>query len=117
MKMNLDIGRKWIKELRSGNWTQTKGALHKEEGFCCLGVLTEMAVQAGVCKVSNFEDGIYFYDETYTASLPLSVVRWAGMDRGHPEIKGNWLATINDNGASFAEIADLIEQELFGARE
>jgi len=38
--MNVDkkIIRKWVKELRSGKYAQTKDLLQDDKGFCCLGV-------------------------------------------------------------------------------
>ena len=34
---------KWIAALRSGKYKQGKGALQRNESFCCLGVLCEVA--------------------------------------------------------------------------
>lgn len=51
-----EVADRWAAELRSGNYAQTKGALHvvlsnvsrRPEGFCCLGVLCEIAVRDGI---------------------------------------------------------------------
>src|SRR4051812_34484552 len=41
----------WVKALRSGEYKQTKGALHTADGaFCCLGVACDLALKAGALK-------------------------------------------------------------------
>lgn len=36
-----ELLRDWLGLLRSGQYTQTKGELHNEQGYCCLGVAAE----------------------------------------------------------------------------
>lgn len=45
--MKEKIAKKWVKALRSGNYSQTTGKLCNPHGdsFCCLGVLTELYIQ------------------------------------------------------------------------
>lgn len=107
----------------------------RESAFCCLGVLCDVYAQehandtdslAGLAKWSGeFNDA--FMGEEY--HLPPVVREWAGMrsDNGalgtattviHVDSAGNavaetWgdnLVDLNDGGASFAEIADVIAQ-------
>lgn len=47
--MDKKVKKKWVKALRSGEYEQTQGQLHKNEdnylapkGFCCLGVLCDL---------------------------------------------------------------------------
>ena len=51
--MKQEIKQQWITALRSGNYPQGRGYLRRidddgKEGYCCLGVLCELAVNAGV---------------------------------------------------------------------
>lgn len=94
-------------------------------GYCCLGVLAELGVKAGEldgCKESG--PGLFKFFAYYTkddgtkdtVSLPQlfetmpgwKIQKWAGLER---EIDG-FLASANDNGATFAELADFIDAEL-----
>lgn len=39
--------REWIRALRSGEYVQGRGALRKDDSFCCLGVVCDIAVKHG----------------------------------------------------------------------
>ena len=45
--MDQAIKRKWIKALRSGKYRQIKDALEYKGGYCCLGVLRDVAKTGG----------------------------------------------------------------------
>lgn len=117
------IKAQWIEDLRSGKYLQGSGYLRKvEEGgdrFCCLGVLCELAVAAGIAK-SVLSDGHYVYTDLPAGVSgsshypPQAVYDWAGIksDREDVVVEGIGLATRNDDGKSFAEIADIIEEKL-----
>jgi hypothetical protein len=131
-----EIKKQWVEALRSGNYVQGKHRLHQDiEGdqeFCCLGVLCDLAVQAGV-KVERSkgqdadEDDVYYYDNQMDL-LPDSVMQWADMDtrggdfvmedpdeegpHGLPRYLESTLAEENDRGRTFEDLAALIE-ELF----
>lgn len=110
-------------------------------GQCCLGVLCSIAVDEGLIErvdyegndqtVQGFKARTFFYGEggkpefreeiTYTyvetGTLPLEVVQWAGMDEDNPYVRNQdgekkTLAVLNDQGYSFAQIADFIEEQL-----
>ena len=129
--MNPEIKKKWVDALRSGNYGQDKEHLRTTDGFCCLGVLCDLAVAEGLdIKVQEpevgSERGEYEYDYN-TTYLPISVQTWAeiaynpkvpasivpdtyGRDfSSHVEVD---LADLNDAGMPFSEIADLIEKGL-----
>lgn len=96
----------WVKALRSGEYPQgTTRLLDLEGKYCCLGVLCE------INKAPKMESskGYKFYDCEYGA--PLEIHRLTGLRTAKGEIynKGINLANLNDTGASFFEIADLIE--------
>lgn len=114
-RMDPKIKQQWVAALRSGEYKQGAGALHRfsEAGdtYCCLGVLCDLAVKASVCRRYMDEDGIYHYghashNDTY---LDSSIVEWSGLDGYNPKVEGRRLAELNDKGFTFDQIADLIE--------
>jgi len=128
--MNSEIKAQWIAALESGEYKQCRNSLTKvsedgtTQGHCCLGVLTELAVAAGITTrvgVSESHSVQYSDDNEYdghtTALPPLSVQRWAELSDNNPIVKLNAvphaLAELNDEiGLSFPEIADLIREQL-----
>lgn len=105
---------------------------------CCLGVLCELAVKDGL-PISreesrddngepypeNDREGVAVHFDSSDCLLPESVMVWAGLDDdagsflepdgdikpdGEPFRRQADLAGRNDGGASFTEIADLIEK-------
>ena len=102
----------WVAALRSGNYKQGLGALHKGDEFCCLGVLCELAAHAGVVlDVQLWESGRTTYDRNWHG-LPPSVQKWSGtrsMD-GEYDSEEHTLSTLNDSEKSFEHIADVIEE-------
>lgn len=114
--MNQEVKKAWVEALRSGKYEQGKGYLYKNGKHCCLGVLTQLGVEAGVvCKFTD--DGEEFFGEglenTYT---PKEVQEWAGIDSSPaimmPGRYHDHLVGLNDSGTSFQEIAQLIEDQL-----
>jgi hypothetical protein len=98
--------KKWVKALRSGKYRQTKHYLVNGGAYCCLGVLASLA---GVS------------DERMASEVALRFFPEAMEFVGLKEIAGEFdggkdacLAVRNDHGASFSEIADIIESEPTG---
>jgi hypothetical protein len=133
--MNPQIKARWVAALRSGDYTQVEGRLNKnDEGFCCLGVLCEIAVEDGIVNkklaselgyehdsFAYLDDGIN--DRTYPQFdvLPHNVKDWAGIRDTNPEVKWEHkgeedeypLSALNDDfKLTFTEIADIIEEQL-----
>lgn len=121
--MREDIAKKWVEALRSGEYGQTKAALRSvagdKVGYCCLGVLCELAKEE--VELEDYDSWEDFYNHDKDEVLPSEVVNWADMfdtqgerrDYGFwPIGKGEtlWLTNVNDKGATFVEIADLIEK-------
>lgn len=108
--MNPDIKARWVADLRSGRWEQGRGQLAPTEtSRCCLGVLCELAVDDGVVeRVPVQSHGTALMYGHALALLPGAVCAYA--EAGWNEVGG--LAGLNDRGATFAEIADVIEAEL-----
>lgn len=123
--MDEQIKEQWVKALRSGDYKQGKTRLETDEGFCCLGVLCDLAVKAGIIErrpTAAIRGGVASYGvEGLTREisvLPRLVVDWAGLIDCNPlvRINGHYyhaLSHMNDiEGSSFLEIADLIEEQL-----
>ena len=116
--------KKWVQELRSGKWKQTRGALsYNRKTFCCLGVACELYKRAHRdIQVKKFSSGKISYNG-YTDTLPPVVCEWIGLadDSGSYLVKkdnvgiAETLVKANDTGSTFSEIADIVEahSELF----
>ena len=122
--MKRSVAREWIKALESGRYRQTKSILgaynhvrHRAE-FCCLGVLCEVAKKDGleIEKLRAPDASTYRYDQE-DAELPGSVQKWSGLSTpsgGRLNENGfeiDSLATLNDGGSSFKDIAAVIRKE------
>jgi hypothetical protein len=136
--VNPDIKAKWLEDLRSGNFRQGRAVLHRvtrdDNGkivheFCCLGVLCEQAVAAGVVErtfvgdasgTGHYRyhapgvDGACYGDANY---LPRVVAEWAGLDTHSPGVVDPHsfggsvsLADLNDSWRhDFNTLATMIE--------
>lgn len=118
--MNKDIAFAWAERLESG-LPQTTGSLTKIDadgnvtGHCCLGVLCELAVEAEVIEPGQvgYDHARLFYGlDQNSACTPEAVVAWAGLrdDLGWISTDGTSLASMNDNGVSFREIARAVRE-------
>lgn len=134
-----EVAEKWVKALRSGEYKQTQGSLQhtKEvhegpEGFCCLGVLCDVAVKEGLdIPVTPLDNGQVRYGNAGDArvgSLPNAVMEWAGLTATDPyltvpnpkhdpnyeyssEMMDQSLSTLNDTfNYTLEKIADIIEE-------
>jgi hypothetical protein len=139
--MNPEIKQKWVDALRSGEYQQGRNSLRNGNGFCCLGVLCDLyskennkswtrydADQEVYVPFDELRDKVedlydYLHMDGEPELLPQSVMNWAGLDIGSPEVEVNdepdgfgsltrELADLNDNRETFATIADLIEKSL-----
>lgn len=96
--MKKDIADKWIADLRAHPELQGRGQLQKGNKFCCLGRLCV------VLEITFMPSKIW---------LPIEAQMAAGISApnvkipDHPDL---FLTNINDKGATFAQIADIIEQ-------
>ncbi len=114
MKMNQEAKALWLANLRDPSAKQIKGQLGDANGGrCCLGVLCDIAVNQGIVSLPRRDsNGLLWYEET-KVSLPVVVQDWAGV-RSHGQGRMGRqlpLAELNDDGKTFAEIADVIEEE------
>lgn len=126
--MNPEIKSQWVEALRSGEYAQAQTRLVTSDGYCCLGVLCDLAVKSGLdIKVTHVDTVTQFAGEE--SILPMAVVEWAGLavdgdsidmlynqnpyldvdfDGNHK----NTLAYLNDHGMNFNGIANVIEEQL-----
>ncbi len=126
--------RKWVAALKSGEYKQVKHVLcelddeHNLVGHCCLGVACELyqeevggldikidkeMIDGRFVTFADFNPGEFTQGVTV---LPECVGEWLGLN----DISGGFrdehkashsLASLNDNGKSFDQIADAIESE------
>lgn len=118
-----DNAKKWVAELRSGKYKQTRKNLRDDIGYCCLGVACELyQEEVGDLEVrSRNGDRMYYYDN-YSAVLPEKVRNWLGLFSSEGryrsgKVSESNLTTDNDSGCTFEEIANIIESEPDGLFE
>lgn len=120
-RMDPEVKARWVAALRSGEYKQIKGALKREGGHCCLGVLCDLYAKERGLK--RWNDGQLSADADRTHSIhfqdkgiPGAVVGiWSGFDsslRVSIGKKTQQLDGHNDDGCTFDEIADAIEAQL-----
>lgn len=122
--MNESVKTKWVQALRNGGYNQTRGYLANEDGYCCLGVLCEVAIKEGLeieVEEDDSDGRVYYSGEE--SQLPVEVADWAEISRlGEREYSNpdsnlddfDSLASVNDYQPSpftFWHIAHIIEQE------
>lgn len=110
-----EVVKVWTTALRSGDYTQTTERLQGYTGFCCLGVLCEIAEEHGV----EVHRDHYGFLEGTTLEQQTAVKAWAGLESLQgllPSTNSKYnfldpsLTTLNDDGSDFNEIADTIEK-------
>lgn len=120
-KMNPEVKAKWVAALRSGEYKQTSYALKDRYGHCCLGVLCDLYAKDGGMKrwdrgsLSDAVDGFDSWFGGDDAMPRITIYMWAGLyPEAEVKIAGlhNLLHFHNDDGRTFAEIADAIEEQL-----
>ena len=85
--MNVEIKRKWVEALRSGKFTQLRGGFQDGKNHCCLAVL----------------------GATISSNTPFPDDNKIGLSARE---RTNLIRMNDDQGKSFAEIADYIEEHL-----
>lgn len=128
--MRKEIAERWVAALRSGEYEQSAGFLQTTEGYCCLGVLCDLHMREtgdGEWLPPKFDDSVGQWRLRYRDDLgvdgertpPLGVHAWADMEdtptvffrhRLGTEIR-DAIANLNDGGYTFAQLADLIEEQ------
>jgi hypothetical protein len=116
--VNTEIARLWSAALRSGKYRQGRDYLAKTDAdgvvrYCCLGVLCELAIQAGVELTRRVTaTGTVSYDNCQ-GTLPGVVVRWADLESDNPRLGVATAVRLNDDQrVSFERIADVVDKHL-----
>jgi hypothetical protein len=101
----------WIAALRSDKYTQTQGCLHDTKGSCCLGVAAQEFITDDVRVNVGLSSGRLRSYNGETSAAPLYVVNALGLfdEVGNDRFADESLASLNDMGRSFGEIADILE--------
>jgi hypothetical protein len=121
VKPNKENISKWVALLRSGEFYQAKGMLRDGVARCCLGVACDAyrrSEDQGSRWATSESTGAYTFKGEYLF-LPDEVQDWLGIDSDDPWVymeHSRTLADMNDNGATFPEIADAIEKEWLHAK-
>lgn len=111
---------KWVEALRSGEYEQARGKLCRksddgEENFCCLGVACELAIAEGVPVtkhvVKTIDDVFRITYDGMEQTLPARVREWLDLGYANGSYNHSALTTDNDSGATFVQIANIIERE------
>ncbi len=90
----------WPEALESGEFEQTKGTLHDNQGYCCLGVACELLSRLRLLPRTHWEG---------QDLLPEKAARLLGIsDEGG--FSDTSLAGLNDNDKSFRYIAGAIRK-------
>jgi len=123
--MNPQVKEKWVSALRSGEYQQGAFCLRSDQGFCCLGVLCDIYLKEHNQEWISSSDGHYYLlseDENYfgpeSEILTQEVAEWAELNDKSPLVKigvdaiQERLTVLNDQGYSFSEIADFIQNSL-----
>ena len=122
-----EIQEKWLKALESGKYEQGNGKLCKDNKYCCLGVACDVL---GLKKVVGNTGAIKYFDRdgqnnaNYSDSyLPMGISEEIGLlgdngelkyqelfhealkEKGYDLLFTNTLASYNDEGATFEQIA------------
>ena len=107
MRMNPEVKAKWLAALRSGEYKQGRGRLRSaNDEFCCLGVLCDLyAQETGKGWEPHGTDNWTMFG--HPGVLPGLVARWAATSEDPLKLSG-----LNDDGATFTELADKIEEAL-----
>lgn len=100
----------WLTALRSGNYTKCVGGLHRNDGFCPLGILCDIS------KLDTWSNHIYINDKkTYLGQsnyLPEKVREWAGINQEEYNSMSSFVLVFNDyEKVSLIEMADLLEKK------
>lgn len=113
--MKPEIKQRWIEALRSGEYKQGTTYLRQDNSYCCLGVLCDLYNKDHyeTCwePVTKGCD-VYAIDGSGCV-LPSAVEQWSGLlhcEGKYGEAPEHRLTVLNDDGLSFQEISNIIEE-------
>ncbi len=83
--------------------------LEQNDKLCCLGVACRVAIENGIDLATGSYCGNVVTFDSCCSTLPKKVMAWLGLQTDCGAYECTALSQINDAGASFARIADIIE--------
>lgn len=126
--LQIENREKWIQALRSGNYLQGRGVLRSsDDKYCCLGVCADI-LNPGTWTWTNlspdspsspytletFQNHVLqssgdreIHPGKYISYLKENILEMVGLNLSEQYI----LATLNDEGTTFHQIADLLESQ------
>lgn len=116
-RLDPEVKAKWVEALRSCDYRQGRRVLRNEDNeYCCLGVLSDIVDPTAWQQDRNNSTSAWCHvmGGTEARTMPSGhVLVAAGASRDILQTTAiRQLAAINDNGAGFALIADLVEEYL-----
>lgn len=116
--------KKWVAALRSGDYIQGHNYLCRDDNYCCLGVLSEIAGAKKTPAPSDafISTNVFLFDKD-GFTLSDRSMKFVGLSTPigrYQDKNGNWQCLVDDNdinGFTFNELADLIESEPNGLFE
>lgn len=118
MELN-EAEKKLVAALRSGDYKQSKQRLRDKDGFCCLGVACDIS------GISTWDEDAYLGNDRKLPDAVMFELEWADnsaltdiplFDKDRVRLGARYyyynLATLNDDGLTFDQIADVIEAGL-----
>jgi hypothetical protein len=123
-KLKPEIKTRWRAALESEKYPQCTDKLKSSEGFCCLGVLGDLAVEDGVASWNGDILVVKNSSQSERNNFPESLLKWAFEVKPNTHCtvsnfpyftnskvrKTNCLTYANDSGTTFPEISKLIEE-------
>jgi hypothetical protein len=112
-KKELPYFNEWVKALRSGEYKQGVGTLFRDNKYCCLGVLSK--VQGRLTAEGSDHNSTTAGWLSHTNPCNSAFGSWGSFDEGvwlflEDRKEGlTGLTDVNDAGATFEEIATIIE--------
>jgi hypothetical protein len=127
-----EIKQKWVTHLKSGEYKKGKGYLHKDDTYCCLGVLCDLYQKetghGAWTSIRNSDTCVPFEYQRFvpdalngcSTTLPTAVSAWAGLpeydftveirDTRPPfDSEISSLSTVNDTTDDFETVIQYIE--------
>lgn len=113
---------RWVQTLRSGEYEQGRGRLRTGDRFCCLGVACDL-VKGDVGEDWDGLSPLVYHFGGYDVIMPPEVAGLYGLhgagllvrEIDNPgALRLLTLGALNDAGYSFAQIADVIEDQFLG---
>ena len=105
--MRATLKHRWVDALRSGRYRQGRGHLRAElyggVFHCAMGVLYDLIATPENWERLRIKGGPWF-----GSYLPVESIDVTGLDPLHER----YIASLNDDGMTFAEIADVIERDI-----